>query len=435
MTEIMNCQKIHLLLIILLIAALCFTAVPVSAAQDPAFCFSLQVDGNAEKHAAPGDIITVVFTLERTDSADPYAMYAMQNEIRYDSTFFELIDDSLIVREGIVTRDIRVSDREHELYMNFLSLSGGIHWTPKTNVGSFQMRVIGESGSSVISCRDCSVSRPDGSGSYSLVTSDMTVIVSEECSVTFDSRGGTPISSQTVITGERAKLPALPERDGYLFTGWYTDEVCTEKWQFSEPVTANLCLYAGWESEVDEQPMPFEDIETDDWYYDSVRYVYKNGLMNGVGDTAFAPDTETSRAMAVTILWRMEGSPIVQTPMQFADVAAGQWYTEAVRWASSEDIVKGYSAAEFGVNDTITREQLAAILYRYAAYKGHDVSSDTDMEVFHDAAAVSTWALDAMKWSVGSGLIQGTGDDTLHPAGFATRAQTAAILMRFRIWG
>ena len=136
-------RKKRIIFILLLITALCFSTVNISAAQDPAFCFSLQVDGNAEKHAVPGDIITVVFTLERTDSADPYAMYAMQNEIRYDSTFFELIDDSFIIKEGIVTRDIRVNNRERELYMNFLSLSGGIHWTPKTNVGSFQMRVLG----------------------------------------------------------------------------------------------------------------------------------------------------------------------------------------------------------------------------------------------------------------------------------------------------
>ncbi len=419
---------------ILMIAVLIICILPISAAQEPAFCFSLQTDGKSEKHASPGDIITVVFTLERTDSTDPYPMYALQNEIRYDSTFFELIEDSIIVKEGIVTRDIRINDRERELYMNFLSLSGGVTWSTQTNIGSFQMRVIGENGASVISSRDCSVSRPDGSGSYPFVTSDITVIVSEECSVSFDSAGGTAIPTQTVMFNEKATLPPLPVREGYTFSGWYTDAACTEKWSFSSPVVSNLCLYAGWKKDSDAQSIPFADVAADDWYYDSIRYVYKNGMMNGVADTSFSPDTETSRAMAVTILWRMEGSPVVQNPMQFEDVAAGQWYTEAVRWASSEGIVNGYSTSVFGVNDKITREQMAAILYRYAGYKGHDVSSDSDMTKFKDSADINDWALDAMLWSVESGLILGVGNDTLLPLGSATRAQTATILMRFSIW-
>ncbi len=411
-----------------------FCIIPLSAASAPSFCFSLQIDGETETYASPGDIITVVFTLDRTDSKDAYPMYAMQNEIRYDSTFFELIEDSITVGEGIVTRDIRINDREHELYINCLSLSGGVDWNAKTSIGSFQMRVIGEAGFSIISNQDCSISRPDGSGSYPFVTENLTVIVSDACSVSFDCGDGSAVPEQTVMTGDRARLPTMPVRDGYIFTGWYTDAGCTEKWRFSEPVTANLCLYAGWKADEDVPPIPFTDIETKDWYYDSIRYVYSNGMMNGVDDTVFSPDTETSRAMAVTILWRMEGSPIVQNPMDFADVAPGQWYTEAIRWASSEGIVNGYSTTVFGVNDTITREQMAAILCRYAAYKGHDISADTDMSVFHDASSVNDWALEAMKLSVDCGLIQGTGEDTLHPLGSATRAQTATILMRFSIW-
>ncbi len=420
------------LIVIVCMMLLCI--IPVSAASDPSYLFSLRIDGETEAYASPGDIITVVFTLHRTDSEDIYPMYAMQNEIRYDSTFFELIEDSITVRDGIVTRDIRINDREHELYMNYLSLTGGVDWSTKTEIGSFQLRVIGEKGFSVISCQDCSVSRPDGSGSYPFAAEALRVTVSDACAVTFDCCGGSAVPEQTVLAGSRAKLPTLPTRDGYIFCGWYTDKECTEKWSFSEPVTTNLCLYAGWRADEEVQPIPFVDIETDDWYYGSVRYVYYNGMMHGVDDTVFAPDTETSRAMVVTILWRMEGSPVVQSPMTFADVAAGQWYTEAIRWASSEGIVNGYSTTEFGVNDTVTREQMAVILCRYAACKGHDVSADTDMSVFHDASSINDWALEAMKWSVECGLIQGTGADTLHPLGSATRAQTAAILMRFAIW-
>ncbi len=425
--------KPYLMLFSMLTALMLFCVTFISATA-PSYRFSLQSDGKTELYAAPGDIITVTFTLERTDSTEPYSMYAMQNEIRYDSTFFELVEDSVQPGNGVFAKDIVINGREHELYMNYLSLSGGIHWGPTTTVGSFQLRVIGDSGSSVMQCLDCSVSRSDGSGSYPFVTSDLTVIVSDECIVSFDSCGGTPVSEQTVFSGKRAKIPAIPAREGSLFTGWYSDAECTEKWHFSEPVTKNICLYAGWDSDAGEKPLPFEDIRAGDWYYDSIRYVYNSDLMNGIGDTVFAPDTETSRAMAVTILWRMEGSPVVQSEMRFEDVAADQWYADAVRWASSEGIVNGYSETVFGVNDIITREQMAAILCRYAAYKGHDASADTDLTAFRDAQSVSDWAADAMKWSVESGLIQGIGDDILHPLGSATRAQTATILMRFCIW-
>ena len=425
--------KRYLLLLSMLTALMLFCMTSISATA-PSYRFSLQSDGKTEQYAVPGDIITVTFTLERTDSTEAYPMYAMQNEIRYDSTFFELVEDSVQPGNGVFAKDVVINDREHELYMNYLSLSGGVDWDVSTVVGSFQLRVIGSSGSSVIQCSDCSVSRPDGSGSYPFVISDLTVTVSDECMVSFDSCGGTPISEQTVFSGKRVKIPAMPARDGYLFTGWYSDAECTEKWHFSEPVTKNLCLYAGWESDAGEESLPFDDIRAEDWYYDSIRYVYKSDLMNGVGETAFSPDTETSRAMAVTILWRMEGSPVVQNSMRFEDVAADQWYTEAVRWASSEGIVNGYSETVFGVNDIITREQMAAILCRYAAYKGHDTAAETDLTAFRDVQTVSDWAADAIKWSVESGLIQGVGDDTLHPLGSATRAQTATILMRFSIW-
>ena len=153
--------------------------------------------------------------------------------------------------------------------------------------------------------------------------------------------------------------------------------------------------------------------------------------MNGVTDTAFAPDTATSRAMLVTILWRMEGSPVVNYFMQFEDVLQEQWYTEAIRWAASTGIVNGYSNTKFGVNDSITREQMATILYRYSISKGFALFDNTYVSFFGDATKVSTWAYDALNWSVGNGLIQGVGNNTLNPQGTATRAQTATILMRF----
>ena len=430
MSEIMKFRK-NVFKFLILVSVTLMCAVGVSASE-PTFRFALQVDGNAEKQVSTGDIITVVFTLERTDSTDSYTMYAMQNEIRYDSTFLELVEDSFLVKDGVVTNDMRLNEYEREFYMNFLSMSGGTDWNAKTNVGSFQMRVIGTSGASLVSSQDCGVSYADGNGSYPLTASDVVIIVSDDCSVIFDSNGGSAVPLQTVKRNSKAVEPIVPVRDGYTFTGWYTDIDCESKWDFSEPINYNLRLYAGWERKAEKtDSLPFTDISTTDWYYNSVCYVYNNGLMNGVTDTAFAPDTATSRAMLVTILWRMEGSPVVNYFMQFEDVLQEQWYTEAIRWAAYTGIVNGYSNTKFGVNDSITREQMATILYRYAISKGFAFFDNTYVSSFGDAAKVSTWAYDALNWSVGNGLIQGVGNNTLNPQGTATRAQTATILMRF----
>lgn len=177
--------------------------------------------------------------------------------------------------------------------------------------------------------------------------------------------------------------------------------------------------------------LPFTDVVSGSWYYGSVAYVYEQGLMGGTGQDRFSPDLTTSRAMIVTILYRLEGSPAVTGGASFADVAAGQWYSDGVAWASANGIVTGYSNGSFGPDDTITREQMAAILYRYACYKGYDLSARTDLSGYTDASQVSAYATAPMTWAVGSGLITGTSGTTLSPAGSATRAQAAVILARF----
>lgn len=182
-----------------------------------------------------------------------------------------------------------------------------------------------------------------------------------------------------------------------------------------------------------ESGLPFIDVPGSAWYYDSVRYVYEQGLMDGVGNSRFAPNATTTRAMIVTILWRLEGEPQVNYAMQFEDVARNTWYTEAVRWAASEKIVEGYSAKAFGPNDPITREQMAAILYRYAQYCGYSVSAGNavDLDSFRDGDAASAYAVPALCWAYAEGILEGRGDRMLVPTGTATRAEVAAILMRF----
>ena len=175
----------------------------------------------------------------------------------------------------------------------------------------------------------------------------------------------------------------------------------------------------------------FADVAADAWYADAVQYVYENGMMSGTSETNFSPDLTTTRGMIVTILYRLENEPTVTGTTAFTDVAADQYYANAVAWAAQNGIVSGIDATTFAPNNAITREQMAAILYRYAQFKGCDVSAKADLSVYTDAAQVSTYATDAMAWANGAQLITGTSQATLTPAGNATRAQVATILMRF----
>ena len=202
------------------------------------------------------------------------------------------------------------------------------------------------------------------------------------------------------------------------------------KYTFTMPASA-VTVSAVFEAEAVKPQMPFSDVPAGSWYYDAVQYVYEEGLMGGTGNDRFSPDLTTSRGMIVTILYRLEGSPAVSGGATFADVSSGQWYSDGVDWASANGIVTGYSNGSFGPNDTITREQMAAILYRYARYKGYDVSARAQLSSYSDASQVASYATESMSWAVGSGLITGTSGTTLSPAGSATRAQAAVILARF----
>ena len=176
---------------------------------------------------------------------------------------------------------------------------------------------------------------------------------------------------------------------------------------------------------------PFTDVGKSTWYYESVAYVYAQGLMNGTGATTFAPATPTTRGMLVTILYRMEGSPASAAWSPFADVTADAYYAAPVAWAAWNGIVNGVSATKFAPNQWITREQMAAILYRYAQYKHWDVSQRGNLYQFSDRSQCHSYALEALSWANAAGLIQGKGKDILDPRGLASRAQVAAILQRF----
>ena len=347
--------------------------------------------------------------------------------------------------------------------------------------------------------------------------------VTYDVTVTFDSTGGSDVDPKTTAAKTPVAEPEAPTRSGYSFRGWYTAESGGDKWDFADPVTDNMTLYARWsknssgvstyrptitasengtatvspsyptqgqtvtitptpdegyevedvlvtdrngnEIEVSEnengtysftQPvgsvtitvtfaedkcdgtaedncpsLAFSDLNTSMWYHEYVDYAIENGLMVGTGEDVFSPDGTLTRAQAVTVLWRMENEPQVNYTVTFEDVAADQWYTEAISWAASEEIVLGNGDGTFGTDDPITREQLAAILYRYAASKGYDVTTKGDPSSFTDASEISDWAYKAMQWAFGTELMQGNGDGTINPTGSTRRCEFATMAMRF----
>lgn len=238
-------KKLLCLFLSLLLMLSC--AVPALAAE-PEFLFALSVDGNDRKEVQTGDIITVSFQLNRTDASDPYTMYAMQNEIRYDSEFFELVDGSIMLSNGITSADVGLRDGFRELYMNFVSLSGGESWEAHRLVGSFQLRVKAKAGVSQITNQDYLVSTADGSDTYLAQCQDVTVVVSSNCTVHFDTNGGTELEDVTVRYNELIQRPEDPVREGYHVAGWYSDIDLTQEWNFEEDtVKGNMTLYVRWE--------------------------------------------------------------------------------------------------------------------------------------------------------------------------------------------
>ena len=176
---------------------------------------------------------------------------------------------------------------------------------------------------------------------------------------------------------------------------------------------------------------PYTDVDISLWYHQYIDFVLENGIMVGTSNTTFEPQTKVSRAMLVQVLYNIEGKPAVSGGSSFSDVTDVDWFYDAVTWASSNGIVLGYDESTFGPNDSVTREQMVAILYRYASYKGYDTSATGSLNAFTDAGSVSGYALAAMQWAVGSNLMQGRTDTELAPKGTATRAEVATIIMRY----
>ena len=274
----------------------------------------------------------------------------------------------------------------------------------------------------------------------------------ETWSITYVTDGGT-INGEYPTTYTKGTVTVLPTnvtKPGYTFLGWFTaysGGVLVK--QIGATETGEKTFYARWQKTVLPPPpvtpgtpvtparpaapvgLPFADVSGSDWFYNDVRYVYEKGIMDGTGIDRFSPNAPLTRAMIVTILYRMAGSPSVSGSSDFTDVTAGKWFAKAVAWAAANGIVNGYGSGLFGPNDPVTREQLAAILYRYAVYGGMTaVTLEENLGSFADTAQLSAYAIQAMNWAVGQGLINGSGSN-LVPKAQATRAQVAAIIHRY----
>ncbi|MCF0122534.1 MAG: S-layer homology domain-containing protein [Ruminiclostridium sp.] len=246
----------------------------------------------------------------------------------------------------------------------------------------------------------------------------------------FVTNGGTDIPDYTKMSGAVIDLNAFfTTREGYDFAGWYSDKGLTKKANFAT-LTKDISLYAKWVKKM-VADIPFRDVSERDWFYGNVDYVYSKGLMNGTSGTQFSPNLTTTRGMVVSMLYRLESAPAVSGKCPFSDVMSGGYYEDAITWAAENGIVGGYSDGRFGPDDNITREQMAAILYRYAQYKGYDVSESADISKYTDSGVASVYAVNPLKWANAKGLITGTTATTIAPGGEATRAQAAAILHRF----
>lgn len=253
--------------------------------------------------------------------------------------------------------------------------------------------------------------------------------------LTFETNGGDSIQAIRAARGKTLDLSAYtPMRDGYDFGGWYADKDLTQR--ITEiKLSGSKTVYADWKKrEPDAVKNPFADVNAGDWFYRDVLFSYEKGLMSGMDAAAFAPYANTTRAQIAVIFYRMEGSPAVEGENSFTDVVRGSgtaWFYDAVTWAQQNGIMGGYSNSSFAPNDPITREQLAAIFYRYAQYKGYDTTQGgMAIREFGDYESISDYAMSAMAWAVNTGLVKGD-SNLLYPNGTATRAEIAAMLHRF----
>ncbi len=415
-------------IISVLLAAVMTLAVPLCSWADDngemSFRFDLTVNGQTSVTVQPGSEVDVEARLVRTDTDESFDMYAVQYDIWYDSDIFELIADSL-------------SGGTHELRINESSLDGsregwrsvsasaystsasGDKWANGDTVVAFKLKAK-RAGIASLQSKNYYVSRSDGMSSYDVSANDAVVTVKIPDSDKGDTGGDTSDSGNNNNGSSNSNTGGSASGGSSAGGGTSVKPDAPSE----TPVNDNDASSA-------KPSARFDDIAAGAWYESAVSYALEKGLFSGTSEKTFSPNGTMTRSMLVTVLWRMEGTPAAAAGSPFNDVESGKWYTDAVTWASSNGIVTGYGNGTFGVSDSVTRQQLAAILYRYASLKGMDVSASADISVYADASEVASWAKEPVAWTVKNGIINGVSGNKLSPSGTATRAQAAAMLMRF----
>lgn len=268
--------------------------------------------------------------------------------------------------------------------------------------------------------------------------------------ITFEDEDGKKFDSQRIKRNDTVTKPEDPQKEGFVFEGWYTDEEKTSLYDFDTKVINGFKLYAKWKqdenSNISENThdstgcgggdscpsAKFKDLDLSKWYHESTDFVIDNKLMMGVSDDLFAPDMPLTRAMFVTVLFRINGSPELKNKsIPFADVKGDEYFADAVMWAQQNSIVMGYDENLFAPNDNLTREQAATMIFRYALYKGLNAITLEENLHFDDAEDISGYAVSAMNWAVGQNILKGKTETTLNPKDNITRSEMAAILHRF----
>ena len=259
--------------------------------------------------------------------------------------------------------------------------------------------------------------------------------------ITFKANGGTSVDSVKVAYGKVISAP-VSTKEGFVLEGWYTDAEFTEKFDFSTAITKSMTLYAKWVEgtasgdcagtiEAGCPAAKYEDVDTSLWYHAGIDYVLNKGLMIGVSDTSFAPNVSITRGMLVTVLGRKEGvkdDAIVDET--FADVKNGEYYASHIDWAVKSGIVNGYGDGNFGPNDVITREQMAAIMFRYISFKNMELAGEMKDIAYADADNISDYAKEAVAFCYSKGIMTGKDGNNFDPSGKATRAEVATVMMR-----
>ncbi len=364
-----------IVLALLLLLSMCTAALATDESQSFEFILSADKSGTLKT----GDEFTVNCTLKRTDKSENWQMYGWQTEIAFDNTAFELVDGSVAPADG-VGGSLQEGEKENKVFFNDYSLfASGDAYPTELMAGTFTLRVTGNvSGSYAVRNTNYLVSTQGGADVYKTGASDLTITLQ-----------GSPAQPSGGGTGGGTGGGGASGGGGAVVIA-------------PAPTPA--------------QTTDFSDVPAGAWYEDAVKYVTEKGLFNGTGENEFSPGASMTRAMVMTVLARMDG----------ADTSRGEtWYEKGMAWAVDNGVSDGTNP-----ESEVTREQLATMLYRFAASRGYKTGS-ADLSKYTDADSVSTWAKNAMAWAVETGLINGRTDTTLVPNGTANRAEVATIFMRF----